>query len=151
MALPEISITISAATVAWYAAIVSTVSVAIAILNYLGDKRRLKVSASHGFLTGVGDDTTKVILTAANTGKRPVTVQGVGFLFNDGSDLILMNTPNLRLPKAVEQGESCSTWINHDELLESLKGENRTIQDIKSVWFRDSTGVRFTAKSKLKW
>lgn len=150
MALPEINITISAATVAWYAAIISTASVIIAILNYLGDKRRLRVSASHGFLTGVGDDATKVILTAANVGKRPVTVQGVGFLFNDGS-LILMNTPNLRLPKTVEQGESCSTWINHDELLESLKGGNRTKKDIKSIWFRDSTGVRFTAKSKLKW
>lgn len=149
--MPEISIVISATTVAWYAAVVSTVSVIIATLNYLGDKRKLKVSASHGFLTGVSDDSTKVFLTAANTGNRPVTVQGVGLTFKDGSDLILMSTPGLELPKAVEQGDSCATWIDHAELLASLKRDGKSTEDIDLVWFRDSTGKRFTAKYSLKW
>ncbi len=149
--MPELSITISANTVAWYAAIVATVSASVTILNYLSDRRKLKVSASHGLITGTGDWSAKVILTAANTGKRPVTIQGVGFTFYDKSDLILTTTPNLNLPKTVKEGDSCSTWIDHAELITSLRIEKREIGDIKCTWFRDSTGKRYTQKFKLKW
>ncbi len=144
----NISINISANVVAWYAAIVSTIVMVIAILNYLGDKRRLKVSAQHGFLTGVSDDSTKVIITAANIGKRPITVSGVGFEMNEGGNLILMETPMLKLPHTLKEGTSCQTWINHDELMGGIKGD---VKRIKSVWYRDSTGKYYKAKYKLQW
>jgi hypothetical protein len=147
----EFSINITANMVAWYAAIVSTLGVIVAVLNYLGDKRRLKLSASHGILTGMGDDSTKVIFSAANTGKRPVTISGVGLSFVEKNDLVLVRTPNLKLPSTLKEGQSCSTWMDHAELEHLLKREKKTVKDIKYVWFRDSTGKRYRRKYKLKW
>ena len=149
--MPELSIVISAEAVAWYAAVVSTIGVTLGILNHIGDRRMLKISASHGFLTGMGDGSTKVFLTAANIGKRPVTVEGVGFTFRDKNSLAIMRTPNLNLPKTLKEGQSCSTWIDHAEFLDQLKNGDHTIKDVKKVWFRDSTGKRYESKFKLKW
>lgn len=147
----NLSINISAQAVAWYAAIVSTVSVFIAVLNYLSDRRRLKVLAQHGFLTGMGDDSTKVMISVANIGKRPVTISSVGFEVKDSGDMILISTPNLSLPKTLKEGTSGQTWINHEELLYLLKKEKKTVKDIKYVWCKDSTGKVYKAKFKLKW
>jgi hypothetical protein len=156
--MDSINFTISASTVAWYAAIVSTVGVIIALtsaiiafLNYRADKRRLKVSISRGFLTGLGDDSTKLIFNAANIGKRPVTIQGVGLSLKGKTNLIIMNTPMLKLPHTIKEGDSAQTWSDHAELIEQLKQSKKTIRDVKTVWFRDSTGKVYSRKTKLKW
>lgn len=149
--MPDINISISANSVAWYAAIVATISALIAVLNYLNDKRRLKVSISRGFLTGVGDDSTKLFLKAANIGKRPVTVNGVGFNLKGKTDITLMHTPMLNLPYTIKEGNSCQTWIEHEEFLMQLKQDGDTIQDITHIWFRDSTGKIYKKRAKLKW
>lgn len=147
----DLSINISANAVAWYAAIVSTVGVIVATLNFLSDRRRVKVTAQHGFLTGVGDDSTKVMLTVANIGKRPVTASSVGFAIKGSGDVILTATPNLVLPKTLKEGTSGQTWINHDELMRVLKREKKGVEDIEYVWCRDSTGKTYKGKYRLKW
>lgn len=156
--MENIHFTISASTVAWYAAIVSTIGVMIALasafisfLNYRADKRRLKVSISRGFLSGVGDESTKLFFKAANVGKRPVTIQSVGMGLGGRTNLILMSTPMLKLPYTIKEGDSAQTWSDHAELIQQLKRSKKTIRDIKTVWFSDSTGEVYNRKVKLKW
>jgi len=74
-----LTISISASTVAWYAAIVSTLSALVAAYNVWRDRSRLKVTATPNMkLTGsVGpysEDKTYVLIEAANVGRRAITL-----------------------------------------------------------------------------
>ena len=144
--MPEFSIQITASAVAWYGAIVATASALIAFFNYLSERRKIKVTISHGFLVyGRGlEDRLRVFINAANIGKRPVTVNTVGFRLKNGNDIVLMETPSLQLPFTIEEGRSCQTWIDKKELLGEIK---KAKTKIKFGWYRDSTGKYYKGRS----
>jgi len=147
--MPNIEVNISANAVAWYGAIVASVSVLLATFSYIGDKRKIKVRVSHGLFMGHSlslDEKMTVFLNAANTGKRPVTISSAGFRFKDGQDIVLTETPNLRLPFTIEEGRSCQTWIEKSSLLKAMKHEKSRI---KFGWYRDSTGKLYKGKYRI--
>lgn len=147
----EISITVSAETVAWYGAIIATLSLVIAATKLFADRRRLRVSVDYGILKGVGDERTKVFISAANIGKRPITVNSLGLRFKDNTEIIIRQTPNLNMPHTLNEGEDCRTWIDKEELVASLAENNKQLSDIEYGWYRDATSKYFTGKYKLKW
>ena len=147
----NIDLNISASAVAWYAAIVSTAGVIVALLNFMADKRRLRVKASHGLLVGVNDDSTKIFISVANIGKRPVSISSVGFTVKGGDDMVLTTTPNLNLPKTLKEGAGVQTWMNHEEFVRVLARGDRAVEDVAYTWCRDSTGKVYRSRFTLKW
>ena len=81
MPAPTFHITISGSVVAAYAAVVSTITGAVQLSNFLRDRARIKVSVRRNMQI-VGDPRydgkTLTLIYVANTGRRPVTITTVG-------------------------------------------------------------------------
>jgi len=81
---PHFTVTITASAVAWYAAIVSTVSSAIQYANYLRDRVHIKVKVQKNMETvndPIHDGMLLTMVTVTNAGRRPVTVTNVGLMY----------------------------------------------------------------------
>ena len=106
MPQPHFTLTNSATAVAWYAAIVSTVTSAVQMANFLRDRKKVKLTVARN-MQSVGDprrtDMTFAILKVANSGRRPLTVTQVyiTFLHNAGG---LLNDTAPRLPCELTEG-----------------------------------------------
>lgn len=76
-------------------------------------RRQLKVRMSNGFpyyMGGIGD--VILIVEAANSGARPVTVASLVITLPDKQQLILdPRISGLTLPHTLAEGQSCSAWI----------------------------------------
>lgn len=84
-----ISITINANVVAIYAAIVSTLVLIIQFLNYWNDRINIVLDYKtdykiHG--ENYNPDKSYLLLTIRNKGKRPVTIEKVGYIANNKED-----------------------------------------------------------------
>jgi hypothetical protein len=108
------------ASIAGYAAIVSTVALGWQIHTYRAARKpgievRLALSAL------IFDDPLWVVMiTAANNGQRPIGVDGGGLLLQDGSGRTMVPTrmqPAQTIPGTVEPGHSVMTYLEK-ELLE---------------------------------
>ena len=83
MEFSNIKLEVTASSVAWYGAIVATISVIISLLNFLSDKERIKVKYKRGMRITPGDDrydenTDYTLIEVVNLSKRPVTVKSIG-------------------------------------------------------------------------
>jgi len=78
-----IKIEISATTVAWYGAIVATMSAVIGILNYLRDRSKIKIRYKGGWKI-IGQQAlydsakTYFVITVINKGRRPIRIERAG-------------------------------------------------------------------------
>jgi len=82
-----LTITITAEAVAWYAAIVATVSVAVQAAIFFRDRKRVKVSFRMGYEI-IGDPRytgTYTMVYVVNTGRRPFTLTNMGLRYLKGS------------------------------------------------------------------
>ena len=78
-----LKIEITAHAVAWYGAIVATCSLVISTLNAWRDRARLSVRVQRNMVALTGSPTdseqTYLLVTVANRGRRPVTIDKVWF------------------------------------------------------------------------
>jgi len=95
MNIPNFSIQISASAVAWYAAIVSTLSLAASL--YLGwrDRARIRISISPNMMVRnvpqYDPNKTYIDITVRNRGRRPVKIQTVYLKLYRTKGLALIN------------------------------------------------------------
>jgi hypothetical protein len=147
-----LNIEITADTVAWYGAIVGTISFIttfiLGLLSYLRDRGKIKVKLSEGFLIPsiyLGDK-TQIFVEAINTGRRPVTLVGVGFTLSNGKSLVIPKPINISFPYELCEGKATQVFTDRDTLLKQAKEEN---SEIKFAWYRDATGKVYKTKFKL--
>ena len=140
---------ISTSMVAWYGAIVATVSVIIAFLNYFRDKAKIKVKISQGFLTygdHLGDD-TQIFIEAVNIGRRPVTLSGAGLTLMNGKQLVFIRPELVSFPYELEEGKSVQVWIGKTCTFQEAAREKTRVTN---GWYRDATGRVYKAKFRIK-
>lgn len=78
------TVTISASSVAWYGAIVSTMALLLNFLNYWDSRVQILVTVRKGYrvypaVHPYKQDTNYVVVTVINKGRRPVTIGIVGW------------------------------------------------------------------------
>lgn len=136
------TITISADIVAWYAAIVSTTAVGIQLVNLWRDRPRIKVTAHLGYRAVGGPydpDQDHIIITVSNAGRRPRTINKVGFTQRIGekSQPMVAAESGLRGPQELTEGRS-SMWL--------IRQGNVTADEIEEVWAYDQTDRKYSGK-----
>jgi hypothetical protein len=134
-------ITISAEVVAWYGAIVSTLTAGVSTWSVWRDKPSLRVTAQPNMMiTGqIGPYTpekTYIIIDVANTGRHPIVLDAAFLKVNRGKPYAFVKGD--WIPKAnLSEGESAKMFcIQKDDYLDS----------ITHIIVRDATGRKWTAK-----
>jgi hypothetical protein len=115
---PHFTVTITASVVAWYAAIVSTLSSAIQVANHLRDRVRVRVTLKKNMETmndPVHHGMKLTLVKTVNTGRRPVYITNVGMVYLDDRGAIFNdNTP--RLPCELTEGKYVQTFFDQSKL-----------------------------------
>jgi hypothetical protein len=132
-----------------YAAAVSTLLIAVEIARFRRegrleqreakrDERQLTLNLTQALPTGsatltLGDDWI-LQLTAANTGTRPVGVNGLALGLSDKRTVagILPWPGGVRLPGVLQPGEHASTWWPQEVLREDLRREGVHLESAKA-------------------
>jgi hypothetical protein len=119
MPQPHFTLTISATVVAWYAAIVSTVSSAIQFANFLRDRPHVKlvVQKNMKILSDPRhpEEMIHTIVMAANAGRRPLTITAIGLLYLDNLGIAFLDTQP-RLPTELTEGKRVHAYLNQGDL-----------------------------------
>jgi len=112
MTAQTFSFTITANTVAWYGAVVSTVALVISAINVVRDRARVIVWAQVGMrLMGTGGgykpNTDYILITVANRGRRPRTIENAGFTYRtpERSQPGWLLTPGSRVHKNLRRAD----------------------------------------------
>ena len=143
-----IKIEVSASAVAWYGAIVATASLLIILFGYLRDRAKIKVRLSQGFLVydnQLGDQ-DQVFIEAINVGRRTVTLNGAGFLLNNGMKMTMMDPQNIRFPYELEEGKSIQVYT---EKVGLFRDAEKMKAKITHAWCRDETGRTYKTRFRL--
>ncbi len=114
MSQPHFTLTITAGAVAWYAAIVSTLSSTIQFANYLRDRVHIKIKVQRNMETvndPVHEGMHLTMVTVTNGGRRPVTITNVGlmYLYNRGA-IFTDNIPHI--PCELTEGKYVTTLVD---------------------------------------
>jgi hypothetical protein len=113
MPQPHFTLNITASAVAWYAALVSTITGAVQIANFLRDRKELKLDLMRNMVT---DDRrragmTFTILRVTNAGRRPVNITHV-FIKREGNLAGLLNDIKPPLPCELTEGEQLAAYLD---------------------------------------
>ncbi len=97
--MPNISIQISANTVAWYGAVVATGALLVSSYNAWIDRPRINIKYQKGMLIInaaplYSEDLTYFVITITNAGRRPVAIGNVGIMLFKGGALLLSDSLN---------------------------------------------------------
>lgn len=126
---------ITASAVAWYAAIVATGSAMVSAYNILRDRARLQVTVKADMKLAPSDtsygDATYVVVTAVNTGRRPITVTKVWFEKNKHAK------PKLLLADSMKHG---AKELSEGKWADYLGKQDQFDPSLKYVCVEDSTG-----------
>ena len=104
-----------------YAAILATITAAIQLMNFLRDRRKIKISTRREMeyfeidgVEAMGEMRTVVIV--ANAGRRPVTITAVGArrLFPKGGFVNFVCNP--RVPVELTEGKSLSALADEEQI-----------------------------------
>jgi hypothetical protein len=114
MDAPTFHIDISGSVVAAYAAVVSTMTGFIQLSNFLRDRARIKLTARHKMkefgAMRLGAELLTII-TVTNTGRRPVTITGVGALCLHPHDPFVFQTCKPPLPHELTEGKHLNAMM----------------------------------------
>ena len=137
-----LTITITAEAVAWYAAIVATVSVAVQAAIFFRDRKRVKVSFRMGYEI-IGDPRytgTYTMVYVVNTGRRPFTLTNMGLRYLKGRAAVFTDvTP--RMPCLLTEGQQATAIVDQQTL---------RLDEICAFEAYDATGLTFRA-NKASW
>jgi hypothetical protein len=142
-------IEISANIVAWYGAIIATLSIILAFLNYFRDRTKIKVKISQGFFA-YGDHLGRevnVFIEAMNIGRRPVTLTGAGLTLKNGKQMFVIRPELISFPYELQEGKSVQVSLNKNEIFQEAKKEN---SKISYAWYRVATDKIYKAKFRMK-
>jgi hypothetical protein len=140
MPLPKINISISGSVLALYGAVLSTLTAVVQIMNHFRDRAKvvLKVRKNMKPLGAQDAGRTMVIISAINSGRRPVTITGfaANLLYKENEQSTDWYLPDVRpgLPREITEGGQVSAFLNQDRV------------DFNSIayWYAwDSTGRQF--------
>ena len=135
-----LTVTIDAAAVGWYAAIVATLSAVVGGYAIWRDRVRLKISAAANMRLTAPDRNVQtgenlIFITAANVGRRPVTL-GLAWFERKGqkdrSGLVVK--PSWEPSGRIGEGESATKVLSQKDL---------DISTLKRVVVRDATGRKW--------
>jgi hypothetical protein len=157
MWLPTINISVSANVVAFYAAIMSSVTAGVQFFNYLRDRAKLQVKASLRRIAVSTDGKTYavattlpvsassktfVVITALNLGRRPVKINGWGGKYITPKEREGFVVVPVGMPKILTE------WESIDEMTDEL---HDSIGNIKYLYVYDASGREWKVKgSDLK-
>jgi len=133
------NIEISASAVAWYGAIVATLSAIASGYGMFRDRARLiiKVAANmEMFPKGINGNENQVLVTIANAGRRPVTITHVWFERGKGQNLLLLRTSFQPGGTELKEGK----FVNFNCIQSSLDSA------IKTICVQDATGKKHRKK-----
>lgn len=138
--MSEISIQISANSVAWYGAIVATIGAAVSIYNAWKDRPRLKIKYEPGqYMIGnpsiYPEEKTYMCVNVINTGRRPISIeQACVRQFGTGGYLILPDSFRSHRPKIIDETSPRTTFATSEDQFEMDK--------IYCVIITDGTGKK---------
>ena len=131
----------TAPVVAWYAAIVSTASLALGVFLSLRDRARIRVTARTNWML-IGDTEYDpkekyICITVANRGRRTVTIQNVGLESKGRGPDYLASDSMRKGPLEVAKGKA-QTYL--------MKQSGLDLNTIKTAIVVDQTGRKWRAK-----
>jgi len=138
-----ITISITAGTVAWYAALISTTLLILRILEYCRERTNvvLKCEANHRVIGGsYEEDKDYIVITVINKGRRPVTIQNVGYISKNIKDKHGILTDSLlKGSRELAEGKSTNYLLEQDQV---------NLEKIKYFVAYDQTGRQYKGKFK---
>ena len=136
-------IEISANSVAWYAAIISTVSVGVSIFNALKDRARVKITFQKKMLiTGnygpypYTPDQNYCSLKVINKGFRPVHIEQIGAGLIKGGYLIFADSFNAQKNKLLDEKNPSEFFLVPERTIEYNKISYFYALDKKGVTYK---------------
>ncbi len=137
-----VDITISANVVAWYGAIVATVSGLMGGYAIWRDRTKLKVSVSPSMNimplpSGSDPNAAFVVVKVANVGRRPIHLENAHFKpRTKGKKWLVVFTP-WRPGPILNEGQSATTFVDRSEL---------SLADMESIIVYDQAGRSWKAR-----
>ena len=95
--MPNLTLNISADSVAWYGAIVATISMILVSYNVWRDRAKVIVRHQKGMkiinaIPPYSEDKDYLVVTITNKGRRPIRLGVVGLFCESGESLLLSNS-----------------------------------------------------------
>ncbi len=129
--------------VAIYGALIGSISAFLYLRSWWYDRPHIKVNVSYGMGTGGLAGLHLISLTAVNTGKQVVYINGAGFELEERRNLWFTaappGIPQPVFPKELPPNNECKVYFLLQELVNTLIEKNRG-QSPRSAWFTDATG-----------
>lgn len=132
------------AVVAVYGAILSTYNLLVA----RGERTRQVTTTLSWGLLGIGPEpVTAFFLTAANPGRRTVTITGCHLLLPNRKQIVMPHAHGtVQLPYNLEEGKNCMFWFPVTEVVRSLISEGFSSEVSLKAVFRDALGKTYESK-----
>jgi hypothetical protein len=147
MADPAFTLTISADVIAWYGAVVATISAIWSGLSYFRDKSKVRVRIAQGFAMYPSDTRQIFLLEAVNHGRRPCTLTGAGFLLKDGAKIAIYRPETITFPYELHEGKAVTISIEKSEMVEQMEKRSSSITH---AYYQDATGKTFRIRVSKK-
>lgn len=121
MKLPDIHLNISGSAIAFYGAVLSTVTGIVQVVHFFRDRVKVNITASPN-MEMVGDPRyagmTLVTLQVTNTGRRPVTITTMGAYRLHPRTALVVTDMRPRLPCELTEGKYVTALIGQDDRLD---------------------------------
>jgi hypothetical protein len=129
--------------VAWYGALLGTLSLVLVVMNYRRDRTKLSLIA-RADMRRLGEDDTPILwVSVANTGRRPVVLENWPYFKVRGDKKYYVMKGCEWEPKTnLAEGEKATTWCKHDGF---------AAERINYVVVTDATGRQWKAKIGRFW
>ena len=133
-----------------YAACVATIGALWQIRIWWNDHTHIKVTTNFAIAPGgVTGSEILITITAVNSGRLSVYMEGAGFVIEGGLQLLpregMAGTPNSPLPCDLLPGRRLTVYIPAQILLSSLIEDNHGLPP-REAWFRDATGKEYVKR-----
>jgi hypothetical protein len=137
-------LTITADVVAWYAAIVATISVAVNAYGAWRDRSHLVVTARSGYRVtagahGYSPEKLYISVTVANRGRRPATVSHVWLDVKGMEEKILLNDSLLHGSRELKEGAATTYALDQSSV---------QLENVNYVYAGDQTGRKWRGRLK---
>ncbi len=150
--MKNITIQITASTVAWYGAITATATLGIELVKLWLERRRVKLEIlpRMRLMGGIISDTDVVVFKVINKGKRPITINQHGVKLKEGDNyLVTLPPPRIGiglLPKEILDGQDYSVFSLFDE----LRQRTNDFSDVEYFYVIDAMGKYHKRKMDRK-